>query len=97
MAAKLPPEEQEKIKAGDFGHYVEGREPLTATPKPPIRKKNEEKKAKGRPRKHPETPRPVSFRLPEKIIRRIRAKAALEGKSPADLIIEWAEGLTLES
>lgn len=52
-------------------------------------------KAKGRPKKHDES-RPVSFRLTEKAIRRIRAKAALEGKTPADLLNEWAEQLRLE-
>ena len=94
MARKLTPEELERFKA-DFDP-PEYMKPMPKAPKPPIRKENEEKKAKGRPRKHQETPRPVSFRLPEQIIRRIRAKAALEGKTPADLIIEWAEGLTLE-
>lgn len=83
MAKKLPPEELAKIKAGDFGHYV----------KDPVREETEERR--GRPRKH-EDARPVSFRLTEKNIRRLRAKAALEGRTPADLLNEWIEGLTLD-
>ena len=93
MARKLTPEELERNKTDfDPPTYME---PLSRTSSRSTRKGNELPKPKGRPKKHDDT-RPVSFRLPEKTIRRIRAKAALEGVSPADLLIEWAAKLTLE-
>lgn len=90
MARKLTPEELERFKADfDPPDYMK---PLTKEKELQARKDPEQAKTKGRPRKHDDT-RPVSFRLPEKTIRRLRAKAALEGVSPADLIIAWANTL----
>ena len=89
MSRKLSPEELERFKTDfDPPAYMD---PQTKK-KLPVRKETEQPKTKGRPRKHDDT-RPVSFRLPEKTIRRLRAKAALEGVSPADLIIAWANTL----
>lgn len=50
---------------------------------------------KGRPKKHENT-RPVSFRLPEDSIKRLRIKAIMEGVTPADLLIKWIDTLEIK-
>ena len=48
---------------------------------------------KGRPRKRQGDTRPVSFRLPEATIKKLRIAAIMRDASPADLIIEFVDGL----
>jgi len=54
--------------------------------------KMDARKCPGRPRKHAES-RNITFRLPPETIRKLRVKAALEERSPADIIVELVEAL----
>lgn len=49
-------------------------------------------KCPGRPRKY-ESSKNVTFRLPTETIRKLRVKAALEERSPADIIVELVAAL----
>ena len=84
MARKLSREELERFKA-DFD-----------PPAYPAADKKEMKdtaRAAGRPRKREGDTRPVSFRLPESTIKKLRVAAIMRDVSPADLIIEFVDGL----
>ena len=107
MAKKLTPEELERNKA-DFD-IPPGMEPLKpadkkgkvpakkAEPKKRGRKRKEEIEADppkaGRPRKNEEPLFVRSFRLPDRTIKKLRVRAALDGISAADVIIRLVDEL----
>ena len=98
MAKKLPPEELDKIKAGDLAIYLPqkptdpGQTELFGTQKVKKKKtaKPKEDAGAGRPRKHAETYSTTSFRLSPETLRRLRVRAALDGVSAADVITRLA-------
>ena len=106
MAKKLSKEELAKTKLPDFDPPVDpGQTELFGTQKVSKKKKPAPKKAAapapqerhagGRPKKGNETTRVVSFRLPERTVRRLRVRAALDGVSSADVIVDLVDKINV--
>ena len=118
MAKKLPKEELDKIKTGDFAPPIDsgqtslfdedekgarrrvnkGRKSRTAATikKGKVKletRMDEPQKRAGRPKKHEETGRSVSFWLTENAIRKLRSTAAARGMTAPDLLHEMIEGI----
>ena len=89
MAKKLPPEELARMKA-DFDP------PRWKVPPGQMElfpKSDAGKNKGGRPKKHRDKGRSVSFWLPEATIQKLRNRAAEQGKTSSDLLYAMIESL----
>ena len=113
MAKRLPPRELAKIRLGDFDYTEEDLQKMTARIEEEEKKKGQPKKRGrkrkeaveadaappkvGRPRKNEEPLFVRSFRLPDRTIKKLRVRAAVDGISAADVIIRLVDELHVPS